>query len=268
MGDLARTLSWALDPVAFARDRLGWFPDPWQADTMRSPDWTMLNCSRQVGKSETTAALATQCAVTEPGSLILLVAPTQRQSGLLYRKVSRFLKALEPVEQLEADNRLSCVLRNGSEVVALPGEPDNLRGYSDPRLVLLDEAAYLQEGVFEAVFPMLAVSGGRLVLLSSPNGARGYFHRAWTGLEGDWHRVKATADDCPRIPREYLEKMRKRMPPWKFAQEFFCHFADSENQIFGHDLIRSAIRAEIQPLFSPSQLAFLRAAPPNRGAYA
>ena len=36
MRDVARALLHALDPVAFARDRLGFDPDPWQADFLRS----------------------------------------------------------------------------------------------------------------------------------------------------------------------------------------------------------------------------------------
>jgi hypothetical protein len=266
VSDLARSLAHALDPVGWVRDELQWCPDPWQGEVLSQTEATLLCCSRQSGKSTTTAALAAHCAVTQPGSLILLVAPTQRQSGLLYRKVSRFLKSLEPVEHLEADNRLSCVLRTGSEVISLPGEPDNLRGYSGPQLVLLDEAAYLDEGVMEAVLPMLAVSDGRLVLLSSPNGSRGYFYRAWTGQEGDWHRIKATADDCPRISSEYLAKMRKRLPEFKFMQEFYGVFADGENQLFATDLIDAAFNPAINALFPQNKLNALRVPPAGAGA--
>ena len=46
------------DPVAFAR-RLGFDPDPWQAEMLRSDaSRVLLNCSRQSGKSTTTAVLA------------------------------------------------------------------------------------------------------------------------------------------------------------------------------------------------------------------
>ena len=56
--DMAIELRCALDPVAFAVERLGFHPDPWQADVLRLSDKnTLLNCSRQAGKSTTTALL-------------------------------------------------------------------------------------------------------------------------------------------------------------------------------------------------------------------
>ena len=46
------------DPVAFAVLRLDFVPDPWQADFLRSREYRiLLNCSRQSGKSTTTAIL-------------------------------------------------------------------------------------------------------------------------------------------------------------------------------------------------------------------
>lgn len=261
MADLGLDIAHAVDPVAFAIDRLGWGPDPWQTRAMRSTQPTLLNCSRQSGKSTVTAAIATHEAAYSAGSLTLLIAPTQRQSAILYRKVARFLKSLQPVEQMEIDNKLSCTLKTGSEVVSLPGDPDNLRGYSAPSLIVLDEAAFLSEQMIEAVIPMLAVSEGRLLMLSTPNGRRGYFHEAWTSDDQDWLRIRVPASDCPRIKPAFLEKMRRKMPDYKFRQEFFCEFTDTENQIFGSDLIRSAITDEIAPLFSPAQLQLMGAMP-------
>jgi hypothetical protein len=74
-GAMARELRHALDPVAFARERLGFEPDPWQARVMRSAArQVLLNCARQSGKSTVTAAIATHTAVFRPGSLTLLVS--------------------------------------------------------------------------------------------------------------------------------------------------------------------------------------------------
>ena len=54
---------------------------------------------------------------------------------------------------------------------------------------------------------MLAVSGGRLIALSTPFGKRGWFHAAWRSAE-DWDRVKVTAEQCPRISAEFLVEER------------------------------------------------------------
>ena len=86
---LASDLACALDPATFAAS-LGIVPDPWQAAVLRSPaKRTLLLCSRQSGKSTTTAVLALHRAVYRANSLILLVSPSLRQSScLLYTSPS------------------------------------------------------------------------------------------------------------------------------------------------------------------------------------
>lgn len=251
---LAAELAYAFDPVAFAVERLAFMPDPWQADLLRSDRPTLVNCSRQSGKTTTTAVKACHQAVYEPGSLTLCIAPTQRQSGIIARKIRDFIRRLEPVQQLETDNRLSFRLANASEVVALPGDPDTLRGYSAPQLIIIDEGAFASDAMMEAIVPMLAVSEGRLLILSTPNGQRGFFYQAWISPDDDWLRIAVPASSCPRIKPEFLARMRRKLSPHKFAQEFECAFTDSENQVFSSALIRSAITDEIEPLFSAAEL--------------
>jgi phage terminase large subunit-like protein len=185
--DLGLDLAHALDACSFAEDKLGFRPDPWQARVLRSTRRQLvLNCSRQSGKSTVTAIAALHTALYEPDSLTLLVSPSQRQSRELFQKVTTFLRAVEPSPRLTEDNRLSATLANGSRIVSLPGDPRTIRGYSAPRLIILDEAAHLPDDgeLYTALRPMLAVSGsGQLILLSTPNGRRGDFFNIWTAQD-------------------------------------------------------------------------------------
>jgi len=171
-GSLFRDLAHGLDAVAFAEDRLGFGPDPWQARLLRSAARQLaLNVCRQGGKSTTVAVLALHTALYVPGSLTLLVSPSQRQSRELFAKVMD-LRSLEPVEQLDEDNRLSATLTNRSRIVSLPGDPKTVRGYSGPALVVEDEAGYVDDDMVQALRPMLAVSRGRLILMSTSRSSR------------------------------------------------------------------------------------------------
>jgi hypothetical protein len=128
---LARDLVHAGDCVAFAQDRLGFEPEPWQAQAMRSTSKQIaLNVCRQAGKSTSTAIIALHTALFDPG--LCLIAPRSlRQSRELFAKVASFLKQLEaPAVELEEDNRLSCTLRNGARIVSLPGDAATVRGFS------------------------------------------------------------------------------------------------------------------------------------------
>src|SRR5262249_44172351 len=65
-----------------------------------------------------------------------------------------------------------------------------------------------------AVRPMLAVSRGRLIALSTPFGRRGWFYREWHG-DGPWKRVRITWKDCPRLDAAFIaEETRALGPDW------------------------------------------------------
>src|SRR5438874_940288 len=115
----SEAMAWGLDPVTFARDALSFDPDPWQIRVLRwSGKRMLLNCSRQSGKSTTTAVRALHRALFFPESLILLIAPAMRQSSELFRKVTDFMGKLEMKPDLTEDNKLSAQLSNGSRIVS------------------------------------------------------------------------------------------------------------------------------------------------------
>lgn len=250
---LADSLAAPSDPVAADPAELmrlaGMEPDTWQADLLRS-DWqrALLLCSRQAGKSVTTAALALHTAVYQPGSLVLLLSPGLRQSGELFRKVMHLFHALPHTVPVRRESALQLELGTGSRVIALPGQEATLRGFSGVDLLVVDEAARVADELYYAVRPMLAVSGGRLVALSTPFGKRGFFHSEWTEGGPDWHRVKITADDVPRITPEFLEEERRALGGW-FEQEYMCVFRETNDQVFGYDLVQEAVSADVSPLF-------------------
>ena len=146
----------------------GLAPDPWQFALMRDrPDRALLLCSRQAGKSMTVAAVALEQALNAANSTSLLVSPTQRQSAELLGKVRTLAMAQRPGLELDQSSVLSMRLANGSRIVSLPGRAEVIRGYSADLLVL-DEAAWIPDPLYESVRPMLAVSGGRLIALEHP----------------------------------------------------------------------------------------------------
>ena len=144
----------ALDRVAFARDGLGFTPDTWQTEALR---WAgkrlMLNCCRQAGKSTIASILALHRALYYPGALVLLVSPSLRQSGELFRKVADLLAQLDHKPELTEDNRLSLRLANGSRVISLPSKEGTIRGFSGVDLIIEDESSRVPDELYRAVRP-------------------------------------------------------------------------------------------------------------------
>jgi hypothetical protein len=245
-GDLAT----ALDAVLLA-ERAGITPDSWQAELLRShARQAILLCSRQSGKSTISAVLAAHTAVYQPGALVLLLSPSLRQSSELFRKVLDVYRVLgRPVPPL-AETKLTLELENGSRVVSLPGKDSTIRGYSGVSLLLCDEASRILDSTYQAVRPMLAVSGGRIVLLSTPFGQRGFFFREWTEGGADWHRAMVPATEVPRISPVWLEIERTQIGDWWYRQEYMCDFVQTSDSAFAHADVLLAVSSDVTPLFA------------------
>jgi hypothetical protein len=186
----------------------------------------LLCCCRQSGKSTVAAALALKVALTEAPALILLLSPTLRQSGELFRdKVLPQWRSVGMPERDRPPTQLELTLANGSRIVSLPGEEGTVRGFSGVALLVIDEAARVEDDLYRAVRPMLAVSGGRLVALSTPFGRRGWFAQEWHG-EGSWQRVRVTAEECPRISPAFLVEERRALGEDWYRQEYGCEFVE------------------------------------------
>jgi hypothetical protein len=237
-----------LDPATIMRDA-GMEPDGWQEEVLYSDARRMLLlCSRQSGKSTTCAALAVNQAIYDPG-LVLLIAPAQRQSSELFRKVHEVYRALPDVPRIVQESAMRLELANGSRIIALPGTEGTIRGYSGAKTVIVDEASRVDNALFAAVRPMLATTNGRFVALTTPYGKRGWFYDAWEYGEG-WHRTKVTTHDCPRIDTEWLAEERRLIGDWQFRQEYECEFVDTDEQFFSSDLIEAALTHEVAPLWN------------------
>jgi hypothetical protein len=250
-----RMLAHSLDPVLFAKEALGFTADDWQKTLLRTNErQVILNNSRQSGKSVACAIKGLHKAIFSPDSLVLLVSPSLRQSKELFGKVTGFLKSLQPAQILEEDNRLSCTLENGSRICSLPGDPKNIRGFSAPAMILEDEASWVSDELFGAIKPMLAVSRGQLILMSTPFGRRGHFFDCWQSGGEAWKRISVPATDCPRISPEFLAQEREAMSEWRFRQEYLCEFVETVDQIFSYDVIRAAFDPAVTPLFSSEEI--------------
>jgi len=234
-------LVYALDPVLWASEALDYHLDTWAQTVMKSPArYVIENVSRQAGKSTCSAAMAIHRAVFFPGSLVLVVSPTLRQSGELQRKAMKFYELVDPHHKgLAEDTKLSIQLTNGSRIIALPGQEDNLRGYSAPALIIEDEASRVSDDLYTAIRPMLATNSGRLILLSTPNGKLGHFYKIWTYGGAEWLKIKVTANEIPRISKEFLENERLNMTESQYLQEYFGEFQETEGAVFSSELFKS-----------------------------
>ncbi len=245
VGLLSGDLAMALDPAEFSR-RAGIEPDQWQADLLRSTTpRVLLNCSRQSGKSTTVAIKNVHTALYEPGSLQLLISPAFRQSQELFRKCLDVYRNLGRPVVADAENKLTLELSNGSRIVSLPGKEQTVRSFSGVRRITCDEASRIPDDLYRAVRPMLAVSGGELIALSTPWGTRGWWYEAWESAER-WERYKVPAVECPRITPEFLAEELRTVGLFWYQQEYDCVFLDAQSQAFRRADIERAFTDDLE----------------------
>jgi hypothetical protein len=239
--DLIQGVREACDPTAFFQRVVG-TPDPFQIDMLTSTaPFVVLLASRQVGKSEVIACLIAHELGTKPGSFVLVIAPSERQSKELYRKVLRFKEAMDLRAVRSTQSELE--LENGSRLVCLPASSDTIRGFANASLILFDEAAFFPDrgDVITTVLPMRG-KHGRILMASTPNGRHNQFADFW--FDSNAEKVSARSVDIPRLA-EKVAFDREYMPKLRFRIEHLCDFDVSNGTpFFSVEAIENAITEE------------------------
>jgi hypothetical protein len=222
----------ARPPAVHVMRNLGLEPDPWQVEVLEAGHpRLLLNCCRQAGKSTVVALLGLVEALFVAGTKVLLVSRSFRQSAELFRIVTDFYRRLgSPLKERQTAEELR--LSNFSRIVCLPCKEETIRGFSRIGLLIIDEAARVPDDLYRAVRPMLAVSNGRLICLSTPYGKRGFFYDAWANGGADWARIEVPAERIARITPEFLAGERRAMGASWFRQEYGCSFEALEGLVY------------------------------------
>lgn len=92
----------------------------------------------------------------------------------------------------------------------------------------------------------LATTNGRVSLLSTPFGKRGFFFHEHES--GRWDITRVPAPECPRISAAFLAEQRASMPEAWFRQEYLCEFTSVTDAVFDRDLVLESLSPEVEPL--------------------
>ncbi len=236
--------------VPWAQRELDFHPDTPQTDIMTSESKDILVLgSRQTGKSTAAALRALYEALNDDGSTVLLAGPSGRQSGHIMTRSREFAQQLGLTLGAPPPGCDGYKLPNGSKIISLPDNNTTVRGFSAPRLIIIDEAAFASDELITALRPMLAVSDGRMMLLTTPNGQSGYFYEKWHEQNDEVHKILCRADQCTRIDAKTLAGFRASMTTAEYAQEFDCQFQAEGTEGIPRETFRKNISPDIKPMF-------------------
>lgn len=197
-------------------------PDPWQktvlGEMVTRHDNVMMLCSRGAGKTE--AVAAANYVESQLGGFGVVLSKSDRQALRVIRRV-RSYHTRHRLRELIRDTMHDLEWEGGGRVIALPCREDTIRGEHGVTLLTIDEASRVPDEFWAAVTPMIGPSKGRVALLTTPFGKRGFAYKEWTG-EGDegWKRHRYPWHVCPRITREHIERERRRHGDVWVRQEY------------------------------------------------
>lgn len=224
---------------------VGFKLDNWQKQVLEHEGNITIRAGRQVGKSTIIGIYVGRYMKKHPDHTVLVIAASLKQAGWLFEKILGEINLLVQRGELELEKdptKTEIAIKGGGKVLCLPaGKTGNLIRGLTIDVLIGEEAAYIPEIVWTSVLPMLAVSRkvrgrGWIILLSTPFGKGGYFFDSFGDPE--FKSFHLSSEDCPRIPKSWLEKEKKRLSREMYAQEYLGEFIDDYRQLFSTELIK------------------------------
>lgn len=194
---------------------------------------------RQCGKSMLAENELLRWAINIPNSTNALISPTLAQSRKIFKELCKAIgKSNICVKKNES--LLEIELINGSSIFFKSGEQrDGLRGQTISGILILDEAAYLDDEILQLVSPWTNVHRAPILMLSTPRLKSGFFFDYYmTGINGTNERIKSVDwndyDLSIFLDKETLELYRKMMPKGQFETEYMGNFVDEGAGVFSY----------------------------------
>jgi len=237
-------------PSTFVANVLGVTPFEYQTEFLDSDDSRKCFTSgRQVGKSRCCAWYGLHRAATTQNTLVLITAPSLRQSSNLFKQLRTEMSQAGATDAtisddawgIDRDTQTIIEFENDSEIHCLPtGRNGNqIRGYTAD-LIIVDEAAFIDDSIFEDVLePMTFATDGELVLASTPYGTSGYFYQAFN--DPDWYSQRVASWDNPLIEDEDLERFTEGKTRAQIKREVEGRFVEDADSFLSTELIREAL---------------------------
>jgi len=207
--------------------------------------------SRQLGISTLIAGYSLWTILFHNDKNILVVAIDQTTSKNLVTKVRVMYENLPSWLKLKTteDNKLSLRLSNGSQIKAVASTGTSGRSEA-LSLVIIDEAAFV-DGAEElwASLQQTLSTGGRAVLLSTPNGTGNFFHKMWVKAEAGentFNTIRLPWQVHPERDQAWRDKQDVELGIRLAAQECDCDFSTSGNTVIMPDILQWYLQTSVQ----------------------
>lgn len=227
------------DPVVFA-DLLLHQP-LWghQVDVVRSPArYRVLCAGRRAGKTRVFGTLALHRMFSRPGSKVMIVSAGDISVKRTHAEIASMVNsAIGTASSVVDDNVHTLTLSNGSTLESVPSSVRAVRS-ADVDLLIIDEAGFVDQAVWESAEPVIgARPGARVLIASTPwMGPGHFFHDLWRqGMDRpdseitSWHWPTSIS---PLVDPVWLEGVKGRSSWDYFAREYEAQWTGASGAYF------------------------------------
>ena len=195
--------------------------------------------SRQLGMSTLVAAYTVWLTLFQKDKNVLIIATKLSVAQNFITKVKTMVRSLPAwivLPQIISNNKQLIEFSNGSTIKAIPTSDD--AGRSEAlSLLIIDEAAFVRnfDDLWTGLYPTVS-TGGRVIILSTPNGVGGQYYKLYTDAEAginEFNSIKLPWDVHPERGKEWFDKTTANLSDRQISQEYLCDFASSGETFLG-----------------------------------
>lgn len=203
------------------------------ADSPNAGKVLVIKAKRQVGKNFlASAVLLNYCSY---GKINIILEPSLNQCRRVFKQLTKALSRTGLLASCNAST-LSIEFKNGAEILfksAAQGE--NLRGDTVTGVLIIDEAAFIEDDVIDTILPTIDANNANLMFISTPLFTSGRFYEEYISeapdkLVLDW----TTYDTSCFLSATRLEEYRKKLSPNKFKSEYLGQFITENGLLFNN----------------------------------
>lgn len=188
----------------------------------------VVRCGRRWGKTKKLVSIAASAALR--GRKVGIFTPEHKQ---LLEPWDELKEILQPAAERANKSEGAMRLRNGAKLDIWACNDNDLAGRGrEYDLVLMDEAAFgkpTMRDIWEkSIEPTMLTTRGSAWVFSTPFGIEpdNFFYACCTDASMGFKEFHAPSISSPYVPHDELEKIRLRLPPLVFKQEYLAEFVD------------------------------------------
>jgi hypothetical protein len=251
---------WRNDPVLFVKEMFNAEPDVWQAEALQAlvtNDRIAIRSGHGVGKSTFLAWSLIWFLTTRYPAKIPCTAPSANTMfDVLWAEVRMWIRKMPEALQSQYDiisDRISLMGGNmesfASARTARREQPDALQGFhSENIMFLIDEAAGVDDVIFQVAAGAGSTEGAKMVLTGNPTTTSGFFAKAFRHGSGFWTRTVSCLE-AKQVSRKFIEDMKR-----DYGEDSDVYRVrvlglppnEDQDSLIAFDIVSSAINREVQ----------------------